>query len=142
MKQGVVRIGVSVAGGLVVAGGLLVLAYRVAGRALDAKPSAQAAAAAPCAHYGAAHTATVHGNSIMPAHTAAKLCDTLTITNADDQIRLMAFGPHDDHQPYDGVTERTLAQDQSLTVVLNQAGTFTFHDHLDDAAVGTFTVTP
>lgn len=87
------------------------------------------------------HAVTVHGNSVTPAHTTAKLCDTLTINNADDQIRLMAFGPHDHHQPYDGVTERTLAQNQSLTVVLNQAGTFTFHDHLDDAAAGTFTVT-
>lgn len=141
MKQGVGRTVIVVAGGILISAGLLVLAYRVAGKALEAKPAEKAVVVAPCTQHGVMHAITVHGNSVTPAHTTAKLCDTLTITNADDQIRLMAFGPHDHHQPYDGVTERTLAQNQSLTVVLNQAGTFTFHDHLDDAAAGTFTVT-
>ncbi len=70
----------------------------------------------------------------------ARQCDTLTITNGDDQLRLMAFGPHDDHQAYDGIAQQTLTKGQSLTVALNQTGTFTFHDHLHDELIGVFTV--
>lgn len=94
-----------------------------------------------CSHTGQNHLVIMHGHSAVPNHVNAKLCDTLTIKNADPQIRLLAFGPHDHHTAYNGVLERTLQQNQSLTVTLNKTGTYQFHDHLDDAARGTFTVT-
>jgi hypothetical protein len=70
----------------------------------------------------------------------AKLCDKLTIINADNTLRLMAFGVHDHHQPYDGIEEKLLKQNDQLSVTLQQTGTFTFHDHLHDEVQGTFTV--
>ncbi|HUY85134.1 MAG TPA: cupredoxin domain-containing protein [Candidatus Dormibacteraeota bacterium] len=76
----------------------------------------------------------------VPTRTAARKCDKLTITNRDNRVRLMAFGPHDHHVSYDGVSERVLGQGQSLTVTLITPGTFIFHDHTDPAAQGTFTV--
>jgi len=93
-----------------------------------------------CAHTGPTHIVTIRNSKAQPAHTTAKLCDRLTIENEDPRVRLMAFGIHDKHQPYDGMEERALDKDQSLTVILNQVGTFKFHDHLDDSARGTFTV--
>ncbi len=75
-----------------------------------------------------------------PQHTLAKLCDKLVITNLDPKERLVAFGPHEHHVSYDGVSERILAQGQSLTITLIQPGTFYFHDHTDDIVNGTFTV--
>lgn len=98
------------------------------------------AKAVACPKIGATHSISVHGEAITPEHTEALLCDKLVITNQDNMIRLMAFGLHDHHQPYDGVTEKALAQGQSLSVVLNQTGTFTFHDHLHDEVQGSFTV--
>jgi hypothetical protein len=95
---------------------------------------------AVCAHLGTNHLVTIQNSHAEPTNTAAKLCDKLTIVNEDPQVRLMAFGIHDKHQRYDGVEERALDKGQSLTVTLNQAGTFKFHDHLDDSAQGTFTV--
>lgn len=97
------------------------------------------------AHFGCrpgtpSHVVSIQGDSVLPAHTAAAKCDTMTITNLDDTRRLMAFGHHDDHVPYDGIKERYLTKDQSITVTLDQTGEFLFHDHLHDEVQGTFTV--
>ena len=97
-------------------------------------------AAVQCRGQHASHVVTIKDSIMSPVRTQASLCDTLTITNDDDALRLLAFGPHDHHMPYDGVTEKLLQQGQSLTVTLDQAGAFTFHDHLHDSLVGQFTV--
>lgn len=84
---------------------------------------------------------TIQNGKVLPARTEAHKCDTLVITNADSRARLIAFGPHDHHVSYDGVSERVLGQGQSLSITLVTPGTFTFHDH--DAypdTQGTFTV--
>ena len=86
------------------------------------------------------HTVIVKNGIVSPAHTVAKQCDTLTIINEDDRIRLMAFGPHDNHISYDGISERALGPGQSLTVKLIRVGTFPFHDHEDSNVAGAFTV--
>jgi hypothetical protein len=83
----------------------------------------------------------IENSQLSVAHVDAKLCDTLTLINKDTRLRVMAFGQHDNHQAYDGVTEQVLAEGQSLTVTLNQLGTFRFHDHTQDEVQGTFTVT-
>lgn len=95
---------------------------------------------ADCSQKGTNHQVLIQNDIATPAHTAAKLCDTLTITNKDTRPRLMAFGIHEEHIQYDGVSEKEIRQDQSLTVTLNQAGTYTFHDHIGDVAKGEFTV--
>lgn len=93
-----------------------------------------------CATRHVNHQVKIQYSVIMPIHTQARLCDSLTITNRDDRLRLIAFGPHDHHAAYDGVTEKTLGLDQSLTITLNQLGTYSFHDHIADQLVGSFTV--
>jgi hypothetical protein len=103
--------------------------------------AATAAISMHCRVRGAAHRVMISNGAVTPVHTDAVLCDTLTITNADNRYRIVAFGPHDDHQPYDGVTEKLLSLNQSFTVILNKPGAFTFHDHLDETAAGSFTVT-
>ncbi len=86
------------------------------------------------------HVVTIQNSVVTPSHTAAFLCDTLTITNLDDITRAIAFGPHENHVAYDGVSERIVAFGQSLKVTLVQAGNFRFHDHIHDEVQGTFTV--
>ena len=96
--------------------------------------------ATACADTGTEYIVTVHNSQLSINDIHARRCDKLTVANDDKTLRLMAFGRHDHHQSYDGVTEKVLAQGQSFTVVLDQAGTFTFHDHLHDDVQGTFTV--
>ena len=98
------------------------------------------AGAVSCAHLGADHIVTISQARLSSTNINGKLCDRLTITNEDSRLRLMAFGRHDHHRAYDSVVERLLSQGQSLTVTMDQPGRFTFHDHLDDAVVGYFTV--
>lgn len=109
----------------------------LAGKALG--PTSRAATV-DCATTNTTYTVTVQHSRLSTSSVHARLCDRLTIVNDDPTLRLMAFGPHDHHQPYDGITEQVLAQGQSLSVTLNQAGTFTFHDHLHDELQGTFTI--
>lgn len=87
------------------------------------------------------HIVVIKDGKDDPVNTTAPLCDTLTILNMDNITRLMTFGPHDEHKAYDGVEEKAISQGESLTVTLNKAGSFQFHDHVDDLAKGTFTVT-
>jgi hypothetical protein len=82
----------------------------------------------------------IKNDKVIPANTIAKRCQTLTITNHDTDQRLIAFGLHEKHVPYDGVTEQFLATGQSLTVTLVQTGSFRFHDHIHDEVQGTFSV--
>ncbi len=86
------------------------------------------------------HKVVIENDRVTPSHTDAKQCDTLVITNLDDKDRVMAFGKHESHVSYDGISERLLSQGQSLTVTLGQAGTFPFHDHAQESVQGTFTV--
>ena len=131
--------GVALVAGIVVAvaavaGGTVYVANRYL--ATMAKANAPVACPVP----GINHVATMRGSSVTPQHTAAKLCDTLTIVNADAPTRLVAFGPHDHHEAYDGVLEQPLSRGQRLTITLDKAGTYSFHDHLQDEVVGDFTV--
>ncbi|HSX45037.1 MAG TPA: hypothetical protein VLF39_02935 [Candidatus Saccharimonadales bacterium] len=87
-------------------------------------------------------TVVIKNGAAIPADTHGNKCDRLTITNTDNHVRLMAFGQHDNHITYDGVSEKALSTGDSLTVTLVQSGTFIFHDHIDDRAQGSFTVTP
>jgi uncharacterized membrane protein YukC len=93
-----------------------------------------------CTKQGKHYTVAIVQGLAAPANTIAKRCDVLTITNNDNAVRLMAFGLHEKHEPYDGITEKVLSKNQSLTVTLVQTGNFRFHDHLDNSSQGTFTV--
>lgn len=93
-----------------------------------------------CHKKGASHIVTISGDKISPVHTEGKLCDTLTVRNTDDVLRFMAFGQHDEHKPYDGITQKNLGQGQEFTVTLNQTGSYIVHDHLHDEVEATFRV--
>lgn len=93
-----------------------------------------------CAGHLATHTVTIRNDTVTPTHVQAARCDRLTIINRDDKRREMAFGVHDQHIAYDGVLQRLLRKDESLTVNLVQAGDYHFHDHFQDEVEGTFTV--
>jgi plastocyanin len=87
------------------------------------------------------YSVMIMNGKVEPSGTVqAKLCDTLTITNMDSIGREIAFGPHEDHVPYDGIAEKVLNKDQSLTITLNKAGTYHWHDHEHDEVEGYFKV--
>lgn len=88
-----------------------------------------------------AHKITIRNGKVSGDHVTAKLCDTLQITNEDSMSREIAFGLHEHHEPYDGVTERVLGRGGSFTVTLNQAGSFRWHDHIHDEVQGFLMVT-
>ncbi|HEY8992407.1 MAG TPA: hypothetical protein VIM37_00995 [Candidatus Microsaccharimonas sp.] len=86
------------------------------------------------------HTIVVKDDKATPSTEVANRCDTLTVTNLDDESREMAFGVHDKHTAYDGITEEILTKGQSFTVTLVQTGSFKVHDHEHDEVQAVFQV--
>lgn len=125
---------------LALAGLLAVGVYNLSRGILGPGESKQTVNCTDSSATSAEHIVTISGGKLSTYNLNTKLCDTLTIVNSDDQLRLMAFGVHEKHQTYSGVTEETLKPGERMTVTLEQAGTFTFHDHLHDEVKGTFTV--
>jgi hypothetical protein len=95
---------------------------------------------AACKETGAKHVVNFKTTEATPKEIKAKLCDTLTITNAGDRIRRIAFGQHNDHRAYDDVLEQYLQKGESLRVTLNEKGDFLVHDHLQEEVGSTFRV--
>lgn len=115
------------------------IAYGVATLSREALPTTSSRTVT-CDATGTNYTVTITDGIPSPTNIHAHACDTLTIVNADDQLRLMAFGVHERHQAYGGITEETLKPGEQMTVTLEELGTFTFHDHLHEEVKGTFTV--
>ena len=88
------------------------------------------------------HNIIIQNGVTTPSHVLARQCDLLTIINQDEEGREVAFGLHENHTPYDGVAEKYLVKDQSITVTLIQTGSFRVHDHIHDEVQATFTVNP
>lgn len=133
-KQTTLIIGIFFAAAAAVVGGVVALSSSYLNKSkTDANMT--------CKTTHANHTIAVQGDKATPAHITAPRCDTLTIKNLDDTLRIMAFGPHENHIPYDGVAERELGKNGSFTVTLVQTGNFRLHDHIHDEAQATFTVT-
>jgi cytochrome o ubiquinol oxidase subunit IV len=91
---------------------------------------------------GTVHMIELKNNAANPAHTDAKLCDTIIFFNADSTAREIAFGEHEKHEAYAGNPGGLLRQGRNLVVTLTESGTYKFHDHLLDELSGDFTVTP
>jgi hypothetical protein len=129
--------------GLVVVGAVALVAFTIWGAIwvsnIDKRKAAAQFPACTGAH--AVHKADIQNDKVVSAHISATRCDTLVITNLDERPRIIAFGQHDKHVAYDGVTERYLSPEGKFEVTLIQPGNFRFHDHDQDEVVGTFTVT-
>lgn len=121
---------------VVIAAAVVAVAVLGGGRLLDSRSGTSQA----CSQSGVQHVAVIKNGSVEPSAITAKHCDTLKIVNEDDVTRAIAFGDHDHHVPYDGVTERLLTRKQSFTVVLDAIGEYHFHDHFHDEVAATFTV--
>lgn len=88
------------------------------------------------------HKVTISNGTVTPLHTKARSCDSLVIINKDDIVREITFGTHPEHNAYAGEEELTLRKNRGKSIILNQPGSYQFHDHLDPGTSGYFTVEP
>jgi cytochrome o ubiquinol oxidase subunit IV len=96
-----------------------------------------------CVGASTMHMVVIKNGLASPQHTDAHRCDTIMFMNEDNVSRYIAFGPHENHEVYGGVTGLSLSNGQEdQTLILNEAGTHSFHDHLHDEMTGDFTVSP
>lgn len=86
------------------------------------------------------HEVRIFNGKMIPAQLNAVRCDKLRIVNQDVRARLIAFGQHDKHIAYNGVSERLLDKNQAVTVTLGVTGNYLVHDHADATVRCRFTV--
>lgn len=95
-----------------------------------------------CQEIGANHRVTIKRYQLSPRQTQARLCDTITFINEDDQVKDITFGEHPNHGTYAGEMDIITYNGRPKTLTLSQVGTFKFHDHLHEETVGDFMVAP
>ncbi len=95
-----------------------------------------------CKGQHANHKVMIKDGQASPLQTVAHKCDTLTFINEDDEPREITFGTHPMHGVYAGVTELTVRKGRAKSITLSEPGTYKFHDHLQAATAGGFTVSP
>lgn len=88
------------------------------------------------------HTVIIASGIASPSAVEANRCDTLTFVNKDDYDYKLGFGSHPDDVSYGGVDEIIVEKGHPEIITLNQAGDYTFHDHLDLGVAGSLSVTP
>ena len=118
--------------------GLTVGVSALSGQYLNKKTTQNAKA---CTKDGKNLIVHIKNNSVSEPQITAHRCDVLTIENLDDMDRLIAFGQHDRHISYDGISTQALKKDESFTIQLDVSGTYRFHDHYHDEVQGEFLVT-
>jgi hypothetical protein len=91
---------------------MALLIMLVVGVALAIGLSGSKTAADGCGAHGPVTTykVTIQNGKASQSHVRAQLCDVLTITNKDDVARELAFGVHDKHTVYDGISERLVSK--------------------------------
>jgi hypothetical protein len=103
---------------------------------------AAAISSAPCATVGHTVTMTFVGGRFTPMALSAKRCDKLVLENRSGTLVELAFGPHEHHLAYPGLSESPLKAGADMTLVLSDSGRFALHDHIRDEAQATLTVLP
>lgn len=94
---------------------------------------------------GAEQDVTVTNTGFSPKSLTIKAGDSVTWTNTSTRTVYVAPDEHPAHQKYAGIWDDdesgNIAPDESYTVTFSQAGTYTYHDHLNSTFTGTIIVT-
>jgi cytochrome o ubiquinol oxidase operon protein cyoD len=95
-----------------------------------------------CSKLKGNHIITINNGLPSPAYIKASLCDTLTFVNEDDVERELTFAEHPAVGSYGGEFELHVSKGRPETITLNEAGEFTFHDHINPDFSGRFLIEP
>lgn len=93
-----------------------------------------------CQEIRTEHTVIIKDGVATPLHVDAGHCDAIIFTNDDDVARDVSFGAYPQQLPYAGQADLSLAKGKSQMLILSQAGSYQFNDHLHPELAGTFTV--
>ena len=99
------------------------------------------ATASSCTQPAENHKLTLQHNQFSRIKLMVALCDTITITNNDDQAYMLNFGDYDKHQDYPGFTPQVQVKGESIAFNALQIGTYQLHDHITNQAHLELTVT-
>jgi cytochrome o ubiquinol oxidase subunit IV len=94
-----------------------------------------------CRQTYANHKIAIATDSATPLHTSAHLCDTLTFISSDNNSHTISFGTYPKRDSYSGLFDLAIRKRVNKTITLNQLGTYEYHDAINPAISGNFTVT-
>lgn len=94
-----------------------------------------------CQNLGNNHKVIISNDMVTTPHVYARLCDTLTFINEDENPRRISFGIYPDHSSYAGNNDIAVRKGRTKSMTLNKTGDYQFHDYDNPAIGGGFTVT-
>jgi cytochrome o ubiquinol oxidase operon protein cyoD len=95
-----------------------------------------------CQGTNANHMVMIKNSQVNPQHTDAHRCDMLVFMSDDNASHTFNFGSETNPISYGGIFEVAITGTQSKAITLNQTGDFSFYDHSNHSAIGSFTVKP
>lgn len=95
-----------------------------------------------CSHHqGKTIEVSMLEKEFSPKEITASRCDTIVFANKSQTLHQPALGAHPEHDHYPGFDdEHVLQPGEEYRFVLQEEGTFTFHDHLNEDMHGTLIV--
>lgn len=93
-----------------------------------------------CQDQGANHQIVIKGGQVIPQHTYANRCDTLTFISGDGQALQISFGSYPASKAYAGENNLSVRREQNQTITLSEAGIYKFYEKSAPVTAGDFTV--
>jgi plastocyanin len=97
-------------------------------------------AAQKCDSVGPTIPVEILASGFAPATITAKRCDTVQFKNSTAKDIIVAFGPHEQHIAYPGLSDSLLRPGSSTSVLVSVPGNYPVHDHIGDVLTGTLIV--
>lgn len=95
----------------------------------------------PFSSYAAVTTITRNASSFTPSSVTITVGDQIKFVNTSGVSIQPSSNPHPDHTNYTALNMSVIANNSSSTTgVLNNVGTWGYHDHLDDGVTGTIVI--
>lgn len=85
-------------------------------------------------------TVKIDTNGYSPAKIMIKKGTKVTWNNASGKIANVSSDPHPAHTNYTPLNLGNIPDKESVSVVLNETGTFNYHNHLQPSQKGTITI--
>lgn len=131
------KILLGIVGVLVVAGGFFLLSRGSQKTNTVATPASTTQATASPSATQSANTVTLTANGFSPTTITGKKGDTVSFVNKSGTVAQINSDSHPIHNLFPFLNLGRIADGQSLSVVIPQTGTFTYHNHLDPTERGT-----
>jgi plastocyanin len=107
----------------------------------ETSPPAEEEGAQPTSETSPVAIITYTDDGFTPSTLTVKKDSAVTVTNKSSKNVMFSSADHPTHQKQPELNMQTLKPGESGTITITKAGTWGYHDHINETMTGTITVT-